>query len=308
MKNVKRLIIVYSPRSARFEEVQKKVIEKARKLPGWIICKFEVEEVPVQENATKLAKILRKDDLVLSAGGDGTASMCLNAILKSNTLATLSVMPFGNFNDYAETLGRMSLAKIIRKFEEGRWTSFYPMEIKVNERHYIYSGMYFTIGLMAEAERIFKKPKIRAKLTKARSRMSFSARKLFSWYLKNKRRKDFLPTYLKINNKNVVKNTTDYVAMNGKSMAGVVPGKGWFTRSDIFWSGTMRNRSFWRMLAKFIKATEGELPGKETSYDVLEFTKPCSIFVHAEGEGEELKNISKIEVKKPTKSLRIITE
>ena len=303
---MKRLVIVYSTRSTRFDEVEKKVIEKARKLAGWMICKFEVQEVPVRENAAKLAKILRKDDLVLSAGGDGTATMCLNAIMKSGVVATLAVMPFGNFNDYVESLGEMSLARLTRKFEEGRWSEFYPVEVKVNEKHYGYAGIYFTVGLMAEAERMFKDPKVRAKLVRARNRMSFSARKLFGWYLKNKRRKDFLPADLKINGKNVVNLTTDYVAMNGKSMAGLVPGAGWFDEAGVFWSGTMRNRSFWRMFAKFVKATGGELPGGETSCDVLEFAKPCKLFVHAEGEGEELKDVSKIEIKKNAKALRVI--
>ena len=303
---MKRLIIVYSTRSTRFGEVEKKVIEPARKLPGWMVCKFEVEELPVRENAARLAKILRKDDLVLSAGGDGTATMCLNAIMKSGVLATLSVMPFGNFNDYAESLGRMSLPRIVRKFEEGRWSEFYPMEMKVNGRQYGYAGMYFTVGLMAEAERLFKKPKVRARLAKARNRMSFSARKLFFWYIKNKRRKDFLPADMKINGVGVVKTTTDYVAMNGKSMAGLVPGEGWFGEPDKFWSGTMRNRSFWRMLAKFVKATEGELPGGETERDVLEFAKPTSLFVHAEGEGEKLSGVVSIEIGKTGKSLRVI--
>ena len=60
---MKRIVIVYSPNSARFSEVDKKVIQKARKLRGWMICKFEVEEAPVRENAARLAAILRKDDL-----------------------------------------------------------------------------------------------------------------------------------------------------------------------------------------------------------------------------------------------------
>ena len=68
----------------------------------------------------------------------------------------------------------------------------------------------------------------------------------------------------------------------------------------------MRNRSFWRMLAKFVKATEGELPGGETSCDVLKFAKPCKVFVHAEGEGEELDEVVSVEIEKTGKSLRVI--
>lgn len=297
---------MYSPRSTRFGEVQRKVVEPARKLKGWMICKFEVEEAPVRENAARLAAILRKDDLVLSAGGDGTAAMCLNAIVESGTLATLAVMPFGNFNDFAETLGRMSFERIVRKFEEGGYIDFYPMEVKVNEKHYIYSGMYFSVGLMAETASVMKKPSVRRKLAKARNRMSFSARKTFFWLLRNKHRRDFLPEGLMINGENVVKITTDYVAMNGNSMIGLVPGGVWYRTPTQFWSGTMRNRSVLRMFFKFVKAMEGELPGGLTSCDVLEFPEACRVFAHAEGENEKLEGVRTIEIAKNGKSLRVI--
>ena len=305
---MKRLVIVYSSRSTRFAQVEKEVIQKARRLKGWMILKFEVEEAPVRKNAARLAKILRKGDLVLSAGGDGTATMAMNAILKSGKNAALAVMPFGNFNDFAETLGRMEFKKIIRKFEEGRFAEFYPLEVKVDGRHYIYVGMYFTVGMMAEAIHIFKKPNVRKKLGKARNRLTFSARKLFRWYIKNKRRKDFLPDSTMINGENVVNFTTDYVAINGKSMAGVVPGEGWFDNPEEFWSGAMRNRSLTRMFRKFLKANEGELPGGLTRGDTLDFFVPSGVYVHAEGEGEKLSGISKIEIMKSSeKALRVIT-
>lgn len=293
---MKRIVIVYSPNSARFSEVDKKVIQKARKLRGWMICKFEVKEAPLLEDAAELAKIIRKDDLVLAAGGDGTAAMVTNAILMSGKLATLAVMPFGNFNDFATTLGRMSFEKIIRKFEEGQFREFYPMEVKVNKKHYTYAGMYFSVGLMAESAGALKGAKVRKKLKKARNRMLFSARKTFFWLLKNKHRRDFLPETLTINGKNVVKITTDYVAMNGNSLIGMIPGGVWYLAPKQFWSGTMRNRSVLRMFSKFVKAMEGELPGGLTEKDVLKFPEPCLVYAHAEGEGEELHDVSEIEV------------
>ncbi len=303
---MKRLIIVYSPNSTLFSEVDKKVIEKSRKLKGWMVAKFLIKEASVQKNAFELSKIIRKGDLLLSAGGDGVATMSMNAIIKSGKIATLAVMPFGNFNDFAETLGRMNFDTIIRKFEESRYDELYPLEIKVNGRHYVYSGMYFTVGMMAEASRVMKRRGVRRKLKKAKNRMVFSARKMFLWYMRNKWRKDLLPDGLKLNGKEVAKNSTDYVAMNGASMAGVVPGGVWYRSARQFWSGMMRNRSFWRMLRAFLVSLGGQLPGKESNGDTLSFAKPCNVFVHAEGEGEELKDVSEISVIKSGKGLRVI--
>ena len=303
---MKRMVIVYSPNSARFGEVDKKVIQKARKLRGWMVGKFEVREVPLIENAKELAKIIRKDDLVLSAGGDGTAAMVVNAIMKSGKMATMAAMSFGNFNDFVETLGEMSFEKIVRKFEEGRYAEFYPMEVKVNGEHYFYSRLYFTVGMMAEGAGVMKRPKVRRKLKKTRNRMAFSARKMFGWYMKNKWRKDLLPSDLKIEGEQVVKGVTDYVAMNGDSMAGLIPGGLWYRAPRQFWSGVMRNRSLLRMFVKFVKAMEGELPGGESVGDVLSFGRACEVWVHTEGEGERLKGVREIEVRKSGESLRVI--
>lgn len=303
---MKRLIIVYSSRSGRFSEVEKKIIAESRKLKGWMVARYEIKDASVRVNIAELAKIIRKGDLVLSAGGDVIAMVAMNAIIKSGEIATLGVMPFGVFNDFAETLGRLNFKQIIRKFEEGRYVDFYPLNITVDKKHYVYSGMYFMVGMMAESARVLGGPKVRKKLEKAKNRMSFSARWLFKWYLRNKKRKDFLPEGTRINDAIVEKNSTDYVVVNGASMASVVPGGVWYRSGRQFWSGTMRNRSFWRMLKKFLIALEGTLPGKESIEDIVSFKRPCCIYVRSDGRGERLEEVSKISISKSGKSLRVI--
>ncbi|MBR3256875.1 acylglycerol kinase family protein [Candidatus Saccharibacteria bacterium] len=311
---MKRLIIVYNPRSTRAEEVQRKVIEEARKLRGWMFGRFEIRNASVRENAKELAQIIRKDDLVVSAGGDGTASAVINAIVLSGKKATMAGMGFGNFNDFSGTFGEMSLTEIVRKYEEGRQEEFYPLEIEVNGKHFLYAGLYFTMGMFAESTRVFQRKSVRRGLARAKNRLFFSARKLFFWYLKNKWRKNLLPEAIidKTQEGNVVKfttprYTTDYVALNGESLAGVVGAKGWTRQEKKFWSGEMRNRSLFRMVRAFIKsAEEGELPGTETEGDTILFREPSKIFVHAEGEAEVFYNVSEVRVRKTGEKFRVI--
>jgi diacylglycerol kinase family enzyme len=271
-----------------------------------MVAKFIVKEAPLVINAKNLASVIRKGDLVLSAGGDGTAAVVANAVLLSGKNATMAVMPFGNFNDFAETLGKMDFERIIKKFEEGRFDLYYPMEVMVDGRHYVYSSVYFTVGMLAEAAGIMKRTKVRKKLKKARNRLWFTARKTFKWYVKNKRRNDFLPIDARLNKRKFKKGTTDYVAMNGKSMAGLVPGGTWYELEDQFWSGAMRNRSFWRLLDKFAKSLEGKLPGGLAKMDVLSFPEKSDVFVHTEGEGECLKEVKEIKILKSGRCLRVI--
>lgn len=311
---MKRLIIVYNPRSARFAEVERDVLEKARKFKGWMICKFQVREASVEENAEELAEIIRKDDLVISAGGDGTASMVLNAIMESGKLATMGVMGYGNFNDYMLTFGEMKLKEIVKKFEEGRYNVIYPLRVKVNGKFFRYVGMYLTVGMLAESVEVFEKKRVRKRLGKVRNRLNYSANVLARWYFFfNKWRKDFLPEGKvevrregRVKKETFLKNTTDYIALNGESMAGVLPAEGWTENPSVFFSGEMRNRSFFRMLIAFVKGLEGELPGRETEKDRLVFREAGKVAIHIEGEEKKFEKVKEIEVEKTGASLRVI--
>ena len=63
-----RLIIVYNPRSSKHALVEKEVLEPARQMKGWMVGKYEVKPTDVDDNAAKLAQILKDGDLVVTAG------------------------------------------------------------------------------------------------------------------------------------------------------------------------------------------------------------------------------------------------
>ena len=99
-----RLIIVYNPRSSRYAEVKRDVLSRTRELKGYMIGKYEVAPTNLNDNINKLAKIIKDDDLILSAGGDATGIIASNAIIESQKSAFLAALPYGNFNDLARTL------------------------------------------------------------------------------------------------------------------------------------------------------------------------------------------------------------
>ena len=97
---MKRLIIVYNPRSSHFGDVKEQVIEPARHLRGWTIARFEVSPENVDANAKRLSKMLNDNATVIAAGGDGTASAATNGILLSTAKdVRLGVMGMVNFKD-----------------------------------------------------------------------------------------------------------------------------------------------------------------------------------------------------------------
>ena len=298
---MQRLFIVYNPRSSRFIDVKKEVLDKVIGLKGHIIGKYEVKNTSIDDNATKLSKLLKDGDFVISAGGDATGVIASNAILKSNKDVTLAVLPYGNFNDLARTLGTMKLEDV---FDSGT-QRLYPLEIIVNGKFFRYATCYVTIGMTAEAVELFDEPKTRKKLQKGHKSSWRSYIYLIKWYFKNRHKKQFIPDF-KLNGELQHKKTSDYAAVNGRSMCMVMKGGYDYQVPKKFRSMTDRLANFWRLTKLMTKSILVRTPGTETTKDVLEFLQPSTVELQAEGEYQIFKNIKKIEIKKSDKYIKVI--
>lgn len=300
---MQRLLIVYNPRSSRFAEVSKDVIERSRELTGYIIGKYEVAPTNLEDNISKLSKILKDDDLVLSAGGDATGIIAVNAILKSNKDVRLAVLPYGNFNDLSRTLRTNTFDDVFLSKTSVR--KFYPLEVYINDKFFRYATCYTTIGMTAMAVSIYDQPEMRKKLKKNFGRKISSYTELSKWYFKNRHRHIFLPEF-KLNGVLMSKKTSDYAAVNGRSMARVMKGGEDYRDPKYFRSETDRLTYFYRLVKLMSKSVLSRIPGSSTSGDVLEFTNPSSVALQAEGESQVFENVKKIEIKKGKKCLKVI--
>ena len=298
---MKRLIVVYNPRSSRYEDGKREVLEKTKDLKGFMIGKYEVEKTDVDKNAQKLAKILEDGDFLVSAGGDATGVISANAILKSEKDITLAVLPYGNFNDLSRTLGTKSLENIFKSSCQ----KYYPLEIFVDGKFFRYATCYVTIGMTAEAVKLYDKPKMRKILKTSIGRKVGSYTNLASWYFKNRHKKQFLPEF-KLNGELKPKKTSDYCAINGRYMARVMKGGEDYKDPKIFHSRTDRLTNFFRLVSLMIRSIFKRTPGTETTGDVIEFLGPATIELQAEGEYHVFKDIKKIEIRKAEKCLKVI--
>lgn len=304
---MRRLILVYNPRSSRYADVKKEVLEPIRVLKGYLIGKYEVENTDVDQNAKKLAKIIKDGDLIISAGGDATAVISANAILQSGKDAHLSALPYGNFNDLSRTLGTEKLSDVLNE-ENAKPESIqklYPLEIHIDGRLFRYATCYVTIGMTAEAVKLYDTPALRKKLKTNFGRKIGSYTSLASWYFKHRHRKVFLPEF-KLNNELQHPKTSDYAAVNGRFMARVMKGGNDYRKPKIFRSETDRLTGFWRLFKLMAKSIFHRIPGDETKGDILEFIKPATVELQAEGEYHTFKDIKTIEIKKGDKCLKVI--
>ena len=159
---MKRLIVVYNPSSSRYADVRKGVLDKVKNLNGYLVGKYEIKEIGIEENVKRLSKIVEDEDLVVSAGGDATGVITVNSVLKSGKDATVAVLPYGNFNDLSRTLGIRRIEDIIDgNYKNGK---LYPLEITVDGKVFRYATCYVTIGMTADAVKLYDEPVMRKKL------------------------------------------------------------------------------------------------------------------------------------------------
>ena len=300
---MRRIIIVYNPNSSRFIDVEKEVLLPAKDLKGYLIGKYEVKKTNLTDNINKLSKILKDDDLVISAGGDATGIIASSGIIKSGKDATLAVLPYGNFNDLSRTLGTKTITDVFSK--DFTTKKLYPLEVIVDGKLFRYATCYVTIGMTAEACELFDEPKFRKSMQKGHKSSWRSYIALAKWYFKNRHKKVFIPEFT-INGKKTATKISDYCALSGKSMCRVMKGGDDYLKPKVFQSENCRLTNLWRLTKLMTAAIFVRTPGSPTTGDILKFTRPATVELQAEGEYQTFKNVKTIEIKKGDKFIKVV--
>lgn len=300
---MQRLIVVYNPRSSRFADVKREVLERTRELNGYLVGKYEIAPTNLEDNIQKLGELMRDGDMLLAAGGDATGVICANAILTAEKDVTLAALPYGNFNDLARTLGTKSFDDAF--LSETKVRKFYPLEILVDGEFFRYATCYVTIGMTAEAVQIYDSPKMRKKLKSNFGRKVSSYTQLSKWYFMNRKNRIFMPEF-RLNGVLQDKKISDYAAVNGKSMARVMKGGEDYRDAKYFRYEVDKLTGFYRLVKLMAKSIISRIPGTATTGNVLSFVNPATVALQAEGESKKFDKIREIEIRKSKKCLKVI--
>ncbi len=302
---MKRLFLIYNPNSSQYIHVKNEILSRVSDFKGYMIGKFAIKKAPFEDNVKALKKLLTDGDTIIALGGDATAAVTANAVLESGKDVAMGVLPYGNFNDLARTLGTMKLKDVFPLAEPIQTKKLYPLEILVDGAHWRYATCYVTIGMTAEAVELFDDPKFRKKMQQGHKSSWRSYLALARWYFKNRHKKVFLPEFT-LNGFPTRKGVSDYCALSGRSMCRVMKGGDDFLKPKVFRSENCRLISFWRLTKLMTRAILFRTPGTETTGDVLKFTNPATIELQAEGEYQIFKNVKTIEIKKPGNAIKVI--
>ncbi len=303
---MKKLLVVYNPRSTHHAREKQEVLEKLRGLSGWMVGKYQIRPKSFGENVEQLTKFLTDGTLMIVAGGDGTAAMAMNAVMEAGKDVTVAVLGYGNFNDLAGMLGMQAggVPAILEKYEQKDVKMLYPLEIRCDGEKWRYAMSYFTVGMLAQSTEVFERPTVREKLRTGRKGRNYSLWQLAKWYVGHHWGAK-LPAG-KYNGKTWKTNTTDYLAVNGTVVAGIMKGGEWHGEKRKFSSSVQRLGNIWRLVKFMLTSMRRGIPGEETESDVLDFAQPSQVEVHAEGEFERLQEVQKIEVKKAERGIKVI--
>ena len=282
-----RVILVCNRKSTGYKRVEKEVVMPLRefilKQKGITFLRFDVESPTLEENAKRLANLIGDGDVVLVAGGDGTAGIGVNGIMQSGKAAKFYVIPYGNFNDIIQILRTNSGKRV------------YPIEALIDGKHFRYALAYFTIGMMAESTKIFDDEKVRRKLRKSKFNLIFSLKTLLMWFFVN-RKKD----YITIDGQKY----SDILVVNGKNVARLMKG-GEYYLGETFLYTEQRLNNFFAMVFFMLQAMFSGIPGRKLKEKMIHFEEKQRIFIQSEGEYKDLV-VQEISFLKSDKTIEIL--
>ena len=282
-----RVILVCNWKSTGYKRVEKEVVTTLREFilqqKGITFLRFDVESPTLEENAKRLANLIGDGDVVLVAGGDGTAGIGVNGIMQSGKDAKFYVIPYGNFNDIIQILRSNSGKKV------------FPIEALIDGKHFRYALAYFTVGMMAESTKIFDDEKVRRKLRKSKFNLIFSLKTLLMWFFVN-RKKD----YITIDGQKY----SDILVVNGKNVARLMKGGDYYLGENFLYTEQRLNNLF-AMVFFMLQAMFSGIPGRKLKEKTIHFEEKQRIFIQSEGEYKDLV-VQEISFLKSKKSIEIL--
>lgn len=282
-----RVILVCNRKSTGYKRVEKEVVTTLREFilqqKGITFLRFDVESPTLEENAKRLANLIGDGDVVLVAGGDGTAGIGVNGIMQSGKDAKFYVIPYGNFNDIIQILRSNSGKKV------------FPIEALIDGKHFRYALAYFTVGMMAESTKIFDDEKVRRKLRKSKFNLIFSLKTLLMWFFVN-RKKD----YITIDGQKY----SDILVVNGKNVARLMKGGDYYLGENFLYTEQRLNNLF-AMVFFMLQAMFSGIPGRKLKEKTIYFEEKQRIFIQSEGEYKDLV-VQEISFLKSKKSIEIL--
>lgn len=304
LKN-RRLVIAHNPHSSRGSEVKELVFDRLDSA-GIDYEMIEVRQAHLDDNVARLAPLIRANDIVLSAAGDGSAHAVAHSVMKANQPGVqLGFLAFGNFNDVPNTFNSgASMRDPISFLEKAKEEVVWPLQVSVDGKPLRNALLYVTLGWTARAANRFDDPKLRYKIKNGGAGLVRSIWRL-GWYYLKSRRDSLLPPFNY--NETAHAKTTDIILANGPTVARLFRSGKHYYRQQVFLYRKLDVRWLLTNIPFLVSGVFGRMKGEEVTEVVLNFETPSDVPIQCDGEVVLLEGISSMEIKKTANSITVLT-
>lgn len=306
MHNTKRLVIVHSPKSTNAERYEKQIKPKLHKI-FHNLHEIALENLPYIESRNAIVNIIKDNDVVIAAGGDGIANVAMDAVALSGKDIIFATTPLGNFNDFSRTVnGNITDPD---KIINSDIINFHPLDLSINGEHFLYAGQYITLGATARLTDFLNSPKARQLRKKVGGNgtlfgalCAINYQRIFSWLgdMSN-----IMPTFHR--------NDQLYHDNNIGFMLG--PIGGYFhpkagvlhLNSDQFWfhHATLTGKAL-RDVPYITSWFGRNIPGELSSKETLVFDKATDLIAQVGGDKLILKSVTALSCKRSHKPIKLL--
>lgn len=299
----RRLVIAHNPHSTKATAVQEAVFDRLAKA-GYTYETLEVRQASLADNVARIAPLIKPDDVILSAAGDGSAHAVFHAVLAANQPGVqLGFLGFGNFNDIPNTFNtKSSLRDPVQFLEQAVPEIVWPLKVFIDGMPLRNALLYVSLGWTAQAASQFDDPRVRQGLTQGGGGLFKSIWRLGWYYLKTRSTSE-LPLF-RYEGKSYQR--TDTLFANGPNVARLFHSGKPYYREPMFLFRSLNVRRLIPNIPFLVTGLFGKMKGDERASVLIDFDEPLKSVLQCDGEVVQLEGVRRVEVKKATQPLVVL--
>lgn len=303
MRKNRRLVIAHNPHSSRASAVKELVFDRLDSA-GYAYETIEVQQAHLDDNVARLAPFIQAGDIVLAAGGDGSAHAVFHTVLAANQPGVeLGFLAFGNFNDIPNAFNtKQTLRDPVAFLEQATAQEVWPLNVVVDSKPLRSALLYASAGWTAQAANRFDDPIVRRKLRRGGAGLLKSLLRL-GWYYLQTRHKSILPLF---RYNGTVQKKTDLIFANGPTVARLFrSGKNYYAQPTFLFR-MLNVRWLLPNVPFLVSGLMGRMKGEERSVAVVDFEEPSSVPLQCDGEVVVLEGVRRIAAEKAASPLHVL--
>ncbi|QQS21761.1 hypothetical protein IPM09_04560 [Candidatus Saccharibacteria bacterium] len=302
LQTEKRVVVVHNPLSTRAAKIQAGVFNQLD-AAGVHYEPFLTKYPDTEANIDDMRNTFQDGDIILSAGGDGTAMQISNAVLREGHTNTLiGPLGYGNFRDLGKEQNPLQLLD-----SSAHVVDAHPMTIETNGRYLRDAPGYMTLGFTAMAASRFGASASRERMRNLPewTKLAASIGQLGMDYFELRDR--LLPAFHTSQSPLVQNAVTDILAINSRQVGRIIRSSTDYPAGSTFGFRTNNVSSIMPNIPFGLRALAGRAPAHPTNHLTVYFEQPSVVPFQTEGEYDELHDVTELFVyKDPAKVLHLL--